>query len=158
MTSEASTLPLPDGAAPRRRGAGHEELGDSSERTGTTAWQAAVGVALGAIVALCLLVVVRGATRRSLLSPTTHDNFYPHWMAGPLGGLWPSLTGNGTTLKYWFSGAIGGMYLAYLVVRKGSTSVRPRWIVASILAVHAILILSPPLALTDIFNYINYGR
>ena len=35
---------------------------------------------------------------------------------------------------------------------------RPRWILAAILAVHVIFILSPPLALTDVFNYINYGR
>ena len=33
-----------------------------------------------------------------------------------------------------------------------------RWIVAAIVAVHAIFLLSPPLALTDVFNYINYGR
>src|ERR1019366_4863653 len=33
-----------------------------------------------------------------------------------------------------------------------------RWIVAAILAVHVIFLLSPPLALTDLFNYVNYGR
>ena len=27
-----------------------------------------------------------------------------------------------------------------------------------IVAVHVILLLSPPLSLTDVFNYINYGR
>jgi hypothetical protein len=158
MTSEASTLPLPDAVPRRRRPVLAGLLGGSAEQTRTRAWQIAVGVALASIVGLCLLVVVMAANRPSLLAPATHDNFYPHWMAGPLGGLWPSLTGNGTTLKYWFSGAIVGMYVAYVVVLRGSASVRPRWIVASILAVHAIFILSPPLALTDIFNYINYGR
>ena len=44
------------------------------------------------------------------------------------------------------------------MVLKGSARVQPRWIVAAVLAVHAIFFLSPPLALTDIFNYINYGR
>ena len=154
MTSEASTLPLPDGALPRGRAA----RPGSGEHTGTRTWQIAVGVSLAAIVALCLLVVVMAANRPSVLSPTTHLNFYPRWMAGPLGGLWPGLTGNSTTLKYWFSGAIVAMYIAYAVVLKGSASIRPRWIVAAILAVHAIFILAPPLALTDIFNYINYGR
>src|SRR6202008_915486 len=33
-----------------------------------------------------------------------------------------------------------------------------RWVLATLVAVHAIFILSPPLALTDLFNYINYGR
>ena len=35
---------------------------------------------------------------------------------------------------------------------------RARWAIAAIVAVHAIFFLAPPLALTDIFNYINYGR
>ena len=39
--------------------------------------------------------------------------------------------------------------------RRGCT---PRWAIAAILAVHAIFLLAPPLALTDVFNYINYGR
>ena len=30
--------------------------------------------------------------------------------------------------------------------------------IAAIVAVHAIFFLAPPLALTDIFNYVNYGR
>ncbi len=156
MTAEASILPLPDGSPP----AGGREIpfGDSGERAGTGAWRLAVIFSLGAIVALCLLVVVMSADRPSLLAPASHDNFYPRWMAGPLGGLWPGLTDNGTTLKYWFSAAIVFMYVAYAVVLKGSTRVEKRWILGSILAVHAIFILSPPLALTDVFNYINYGR
>ena len=36
-------------------------------------------------------------------------------MAGPLGGLWPGLTRNGTTLRYLFTGALVVMYVAYLV-------------------------------------------
>ncbi len=157
MTSEASTIPLGDGAAPRRRGLTRRRpLGSAGERTGV--WQIAVLVSLAAIVGLCLFVVVMAADRPSVLSPTTHGFFYPHWMAGPLGGLWPGLSGNSTTLKYLFSGAIVAMYLAYAVVLKGSVTVRPRWILAAILAVHVIFIFSPPLALTDVFNYINYGR
>jgi hypothetical protein len=132
--------------------------GASGERTGSSALQVAVGVSLAAIVALCVLVVVMAANRPSLLAPASHDNFYPRWMAGPLGGLWPGFSDNGTTLRYWFSGAIVLMYVAYGVVLKGSARVQPRWIVATVVAVHAVFILSPPLALTDIFNYINYGR
>ena len=33
-----------------------------------------------------------------------------------------------------------------------------RWLIATVVAVHAILFLAPPMALTDMFNYINYGR
>jgi hypothetical protein len=79
-------------------------------------------------------------------------------MAGPLGGLWPGLTGNGTTLKYLFSGAIVAMYVSYLLVLRRSGAVPAKWVIGAVLAVHAIFILSPPLALTDLFNYVNYGR
>ena len=155
MTTEASTLPLPDGALPRR---GRLARGGSGERTGARFWPLAVGASLTLIVAVCLFVVVMAANRPSVLSPTTHEQFYPHWMAGPLGGLWPGLSDNGTTLKYLFSAALVAMYVAYAVVLKGSTRVQPRWILAAVLAVHVTFILSPPLALTDVFNYINYGR
>ena len=51
------------------------------------------------------------ANRPSLLSPTTHTGFFPHWMAGPLGGLLPGLTRNSTTLRYMFTGAIVVMFM-----------------------------------------------
>ena len=37
-------------------------------------------------------------------------------------------------------------------------SARARWAIAAIVAVHAIFLLAPPMALTDVFNYVNYGR
>jgi hypothetical protein len=160
MTGDAGTLPLretPHGGVrkrfalrlPRRR-AGALAEAESGVRAGA--------IAMLAIVILSLLVVVMAANRPSLLSPTTHTNYYPHWMAGPLGGLWPSLTDNSTTLKYLFSGAIVLMYGGYLLALRAAPRLPSRWIIAAILAVHAIFLLSPPLALTDIFNYINYGR
>ncbi len=153
MTGEAVTLPLPDAASTGGRLARALRAG---ERTATR--QRRTVVALAAIVVLSLLVVLMAANRPSVIAPTTHNEFFPHWMAGPLGGLWPSLTGDGTTLKYLFSGAMVAMYIGYLVVLRNSGLLRARWVIGAILAVHAIFILSPPLALTDLFNYINYGR
>ncbi len=37
-------------------------------------------------------------------------------------------------------------------------NLRARWVVGAVVGVHAIVFLSPPLALTDIFNYVNYAR
>jgi len=160
MTGDASTLPLretPQGGvrtrfARRLSGSGAGALADADSG------MLGGAVALLAIVVLSLLVVLMAANRPSLLAPTTHTNYYPHWMAGPLGGLWPSLTGNSTTLKYLFSGAIVFMYGGYLIALRAAPRLPARWIIAAIVAVHAIFFLSPPLALTDIFNYINYGR
>jgi Glycosyltransferase family 87 len=123
---------------------------------GETALAAA---ALGAIVTCSVLLVVMGANRPSLLVPTSRTGFFPGWMAGPLGGLWPSLTRDPTTLRYLFTGAMALMYgsyllaLAYVPSRLGA-----RWAIGAIVASHAILLLAPPLSLTDVFNYINYGR
>ncbi|HEV7584958.1 MAG TPA: hypothetical protein VGO14_04175 [Solirubrobacteraceae bacterium] len=114
--------------------------------------------ALLLIVAGSLLVVIVAADRPSLLAPTTHANFFPHWMAGPLGGLWPGLTGNGTILRWLFTGAIVAMYLAYVAALRHAARLPLGWVIGSILVVHAIFLVAPPLALTDVFNYINYGR
>jgi hypothetical protein len=125
-------------------------------RTSTSARMGALGLA--AIVTASAFVVVIAAERPSLLSPTSHTGFFPRWMAGPLGGVWPGLTRNGTTLKYLFTGAIVLMYGAYLLALVYVPRLRARWAIATIVAVHAIFLLAPPLALTDIFNYVNYGR
>jgi hypothetical protein len=98
------------------------------------------------------------ADRPSGLSPITHNNFFPRWMAGPLGGLWPGLTRNGTTLRYLFTGPVAVMYVSYLLVLAYVRALPARWAVAAIVCAHAIFLLAPPLALTDVFNYVNYGR
>jgi hypothetical protein len=114
--------------------------------------------ALIAILACGLLVVVAAADRPSILAATTTPHFFPHWMAGPLGGLWPSLTRDTKGLRYLFSGALVAMYISYLVALKYVPRLRARWAIAAIVGAHIIMFLAPPLALTDIFNYINYGR
>jgi hypothetical protein len=125
--------------------------------------EAAIAVsALTVLVALSLLFVVIAANRPSTFAATTHAGFFPGWMAGPLGGLWPGLTRNGTTLKYIFTAAMAAMYVSYLlalVYVPRMTRLRSRrWAIGAVVAVHAIFFLAPPMALTDIFNYVNYGR
>ncbi len=105
-----------------------------------------------------MLLVVAAADRPSVLSATTTFHFFPHWMAGPLGGLWPSLTRDTLSLRYFFTATIVVMYASYAVGLKYVPRLRARWAIAAVVAVHAIMFLAPPLALTDIFNYVNYGR
>ena len=160
MSGDATTLPLRDApltGARTRRGRWPASLRPSAVARASAGVRAGAA-ALAAIVLLSVLVVVMAANRPSLLSPTTHTAYFPHWMAGPLGGLWPGLSGNGTTLKYLFSGAIVLMYIGYLLALRCAPRLPARWVIGTILAVHAIFLLAPPLALTDVFNYINYGR
>jgi hypothetical protein len=158
MSSDASTLPLRDGVAgsptvKRRLLRGRAgSLTQIRERE----WRGAVCLA---VIVLCsLFVVLVAANRPSILSATSHANFFPHWMTGPLGGLLPGLTRSSVKLKYLFSGAIVAMYVSYVVGLAYVPRLRSRWAIATVIAVHAIFFLSPPLALTDIFNYVNYGR
>ncbi len=116
--------------------------------------------ALVGTVTLSLLFVVMAADRPSLFAATTHTGFFPTWMAGPLGGLWPGLTRNGTTLRWVFTSMMAAMYVGYLIALRYVPAMHfgARWLIATVVAVHAILFLAPPMALTDVFNYINYGR
>jgi alpha-1,6-mannosyltransferase len=159
MPSDARTLPLRDaplaGASPTRRRSRALARDSARERRQT---RVAAG-ALVVLVACSLLFVVIAANRPSLFSATTHTGFFPGWMAGPLGGLWPSLTRNSIALKYLFTGALVAMYVSYLLaLAYAPARLAARWSVAAVLGVHAAFFLAPPMALTDIFNYVNYGR
>src|SRR5580704_7608196 len=156
--SDASTFPLRDTpvASTQTGRRGRWARAATLDRIDAGRWAAAV--ALAGIVVLSALVVVIVADRPSGLSPTTHTNFFPGWMAGPLGGFWPGLTRSTTALRYLFTGAVLAMYGGYLIALARAPRLRARWAIAAIALVHAIYFLAPPVALTDIFNYINYGR
>jgi hypothetical protein len=160
MPGDATTLPLGRraGDAPSGGGASWRSRRRTAARARTDAGVLVGRASLAAIVAISLFVALVAANRPSLLTPTTQAGFFPGWMAGPLGGLLPGFTNSGTTLKYLFTGAIVAMYLSYLLALKHARRLPARWVVAAIVAAHAIYLLSPPLALTDVFNYINYGR
>ncbi|MFI4977159.1 MAG: hypothetical protein ACHQC8_00555 [Solirubrobacterales bacterium] len=160
MPGDARTLPLRGTPLDALRAPSGRTLwgGRARALARTSAAQRIAALALLAIVACSVLVVVMAANRPSILSPTTHSSFYPHWMAGPLGGIWPGLTRSTNTLKYLFTGAIVLMYASYLLALAYVPRLRARWAIAAVVVVHAIYLLAPPLALTDVFNYINYGR
>jgi hypothetical protein len=160
MPADATTLPFGGGVSvERRRGpARWRQRGGADEIAGEQDGALLGAVALVGIAALSLFVVLVAANRPSVLSPTSHTGYFPHWMAGPLGGLLPGFTGNGTTLKLLFTGTVLLMYGGYVVAFKQAPRLPARWLITAIVAVHAIFLLSPPLALTDLFNYINYGR
>ena len=50
------------------------------------------------------------------------------------------------------------MCLAYFVAVGAVRTLSMRVIVVCVLALHAILLMGPPLTLTDVFNYIGYAR
>ena len=160
MSSDASTFPPGATSAGERPSGGQRWrlAGRTREITDADTGVLVGALALASIVTLSLFVVLLAANRPSILTPTTHTGYFPRWMAGPLGGLLPGFTNNGTVLKYLFTGALVAMYLGYVLALKHAPRLPARWVIAAIVAVHAVFLLSPPLALTDLFNYVNYGR
>jgi hypothetical protein len=158
MAGDASSLPLPGAATKRRLPAGWRARGRAAAWADADSGVRVGALALASIVALSLFVVLIAANRPSILTPTTHSGYFPRWMAGPLGGALEGFTNNGETLKWLFTGSILIMYGAYALAYKHARRLPKRWVIATIVAVHAIFLLSPPLALTDLFNYVNYGR
>jgi hypothetical protein len=79
-------------------------------------------------------------------------------MAGPTGVLTSWFTASAHTERVVFTAFIATMLVAYLIVVYSAPRLRPAWVVGAIVTLHVIFLLSPPLNLTDVFNYINYGR
>ncbi len=115
-------------------------------------------ISLLALVGTSLLVVVIAAQRPSFLTPLSEHGYFPDWMAGPLRGLWPSLTSSGNRLAWLVSALLAGMFVIYLLAFANAKRLDARWTIAAIVAVHLIFLLAPPLSYTDVFNYVNYGR
>jgi hypothetical protein len=168
MSSDASTLPLRDSPLAETSATGRRRIVPPAwraARSGRLAGsprvrreRALAAAALLTIVLLPAVIVLGGADRPSFISAPSHVGFFPHWLAGPLGGLWPSFTRSPPVIKSLFTGTLVLTYVAYLVALRYVPQLRARWAIATVLAAHLVLLLSPPLALTDIFNYINYGR
>ena len=169
MSTDATTFPLRDSLLddPADLAAQGHVLGEAersrrasaSARAERTRRDTAIGASVLIWIGMCvLLIVLAAADRPSFLSSPSHYGFFPHWLAGPLGGLWPWFTRSPRATKSLLTVALVTMYVAYVVGLRYVPLLRARWAIATIVGVHVILLLSPPLSLTDVFNYINYGR
>jgi alpha-1,6-mannosyltransferase len=116
--------------------------------------------ALVTLVLGVFAVVVFATAGASVLVPTSNLT-YPGWEAGPLHvlrGPLASLLGSPHGLNIGLSVVIVVMLLAYGAVLASVRTLSMRAIVITIVALHAVLLLSPPQQLTDLFNYLGYAR
>jgi hypothetical protein len=114
-------------------------------------------VAIGAVIVSTLAIVAYAASGPSILVPRSVQTF-PTWEAGPLNGLLPRAITNPQTLGFVFSAVLVVMLFAYAAVLAAVRSLSMRTIAITVVALHVILLLSPPLQLTDMFNYLGYAR
>jgi hypothetical protein len=112
---------------------------------------------LGALVLATLVVVIAAASGPSVLVPRSPVTF-PGWESGPLHSLIPRLITNPDTLGIAFSGVLVAMIVAYAVVLGAVRTLSMRAIVICVVMLHVIILMSPPLQLNDVFNYLGYAR
>jgi hypothetical protein len=103
-------------------------------------------------------VVVAFATgRQNTLVPSSYLA-YPRWESGPLHGLVRWLPVGYLQLSVGFSVVVLVMLAAYGVLLAALRTLSMRTIVLCIVALHAIVLMTPPQQLTDVFNYLGYAR
>jgi hypothetical protein len=83
---------------------------------------------------------------------------FPGWVAGPLHGLLGRVPHTTWQVLSGYSALLAVMLGAYGLALAGARAVSMGAIWAFTVAVCAVLVLSPPLQLTDLFNYLGYAR
>jgi alpha-1,6-mannosyltransferase len=114
---------------------------------------AALGVAVGLSVALALVA----AERPSFLSgPARHG--FPPWMVGPLAHLVPGLPDSPPALQSDLTRVLVALGIAWVVATLCAGRLPSVVVWAAVVGAQVALLLGPPLSLTDLFNYLHYGR
>jgi hypothetical protein len=114
-------------------------------------------IALATLIIGAFAVVVFSTAGPSVIVPRSEVSF-PHWFSGPLHGIFGHLNSDPLGVTIGFSAVLIAMAVAYGVALASVRTLSMRTIAICIVALHAILLLGPPLPLTDVFNYIGYAR
>jgi hypothetical protein len=114
-------------------------------------------LALGSLLLGAFALVVFASGRPSPLVPRSTAGF-PGWESGPLHLLFghPAVSYDGLNIA--FSVFLIAMTLSYCVILLAVRSLSMRAIAIGVVALHVILLMAPPLQLTDLFNYLGYAR
>lgn len=108
--------------------------------------------ALGVLVVTGVILAVDSASAPSaVVSGSMHS--FPGWVSGPLRIFGGSRLTGGT-----YSELTYAMCLAYLVVLACSKWIGVRTALITVGIMHGLFLLTPPLASTDIWNYIGYSH
>jgi hypothetical protein len=111
-------------------------------------WAAWLG--LGGLLATSFLICA-SVTRSELLLPSSLRPL-PGWLAGPFEGAGANL-GLAALVAVFVV-----LFVSYAVAVRSAQRLSPRAVIAAILALHAMVILGPPLFSSDVFSYTAYAR
>lgn len=119
--------------------------------------QLAGRLALSTLLLGSLTLVAFATSQGSVLVPRSTFSF-PHWEAGPLHYLFGHPYASYNTLNGAFSVFVIAMGLAYGVSLIAVRNLSMRLIAVTIIGLHLVLLMAPPMQLTDLFNYLGYAR
>lgn len=105
---------------------------------------------LSGLLATGLLISVAGAGTTDLLPESVRP--VPIWLAGPFGSAGLNLGVGGLIV------VLALMFVSYVVAVHAADRVSGRVVLMSIAALHALVLLAPPLLSTDVFSYQAYAR
>ena len=114
-------------------------------------------LALASLVLAAAAVALFSTAGPSTLVPRS-DHLFPGWEAGPLHAISQGLPNDPLGLSIGLSVIVVVMAIAYGVTLAAWRTLTLRAIVIAIVAWHLVLLLSPPLQLNDVFNYLGYAR
>jgi len=109
-------------------------------------------IALATILVAGTIIAVDSAQHFSSVVANSWKH-YPIWVRGPFWYLPGSLLSSGT-----YSEATFAMTAAWIVAIVCWRWIGVRTAIAAVVVTHVIFLLTPPLASTDIWNYIGYGH
>jgi membrane-bound metal-dependent hydrolase YbcI (DUF457 family) len=113
--------------------------------------------ALGVVLGVSTAVVLAAAERPSPLSgPAQHG--FPSWMVGPLAHRLPALPASPPTLQNDLTRGLAVLGIAWLIAVVCAARMPAPLVWTAVLASQVVVLLGPPLPLTDVFNYLHYGR
>jgi Glycosyltransferase family 87 len=117
---------------------------------------AAVGGMTAALAATTWLVLA-AAQRPSVLAPPTLRAAH-RWLLGPLSGLLPHLSADPQRLHRDYTIALVVMFAGWVVAWATAAALPVAVVAGAVALAPLVLLLGPPQPLTDMFNYIVYGR
>jgi alpha-1,6-mannosyltransferase len=106
--------------------------------------------AIAGLLLTTLLVAVGAAQTNALLPESVRP--LPSWLAGPFGNTGIALGTGG------MAAVLIVMFGSYVIAAQAADRLSARTVLMSIAAMHALVLLAPPLLSTDIFSYQFYGR
>jgi len=107
-------------------------------------------VGLAGLLLTTLLIALAAASTDSLLPESVRP--VPQWLAGPFGSTGLDL-GNGGLVV-----VLIVMFASYVLAAHATERLSARTVLMCIAAMHALVLLAPPLLSTDVFSYQFYGR